>query len=475
MPKYLKKVLCDANLSLREMEKLINGTVKYRMIKFIADGEKAASRETKKAIEKALRGTGKWDGKRSLWSNLTDAELDRVNASQKKKNGGRHKNRLTAMRPTVAKKIFKQWGITTHQVSRATGFCKYKIDELLNNGPNPPAAGSAKYGPQGDMVDAIESYIERRYPPIVINILWNTQEGVEQMEGKKLFEITIDRFGIEKAKAKEFMPNPSELDGFMWPALKVLRKEVLSSIEEQGTLCIIGPSGCGKTSLMNSIARDLAKSPTLIIRPACVTMEKVEVGHLLEALCLGAGETLKRGASHELRSRQTFDALVGLRDDRNLRPVMIIEESHLLNEQVIRTFKRFMEWEDGAGRRVLGIVMLAQEEMRNKMGPGVRQFWNRCVVRTFPGLVPNSRAKKINTTHVVGYIKHRLERAGLNADNVFEGNALSICAKAVAQQDHVTPLMINNLLVAQLNEAAGVSEKPKITAEHAMKTHLRAA
>lgn len=384
----------------------------------------------------------------------TPAEIDEIESYSR--NG--HKNygdKIPGYKP-VALRAFRQWGITAEQLKCALHYPTRAINALLFKGPAP---GNEKL--RAD----IENYLARKNYPIRTGNLWEKME--EHMDGQRLLDDTIEKFGITNDRA--FLPRIDPENVFEWPAFSTFKKRLKNEMERQGTAAVIGPSGSGKSTMVNNtIYKHFSRknSPYRIIRPEGVDVPKYTINHLLEALCHNAGDALKTG-SHEARSRQTKAALIGLCKS-GVRPIMVIEDAHLLDVNVILMFKRIMEWEDAEGRPALGIVLVCQEEMDQKMGPRVRQFWTRTQVIKFPYLVPTAPEdrrdrKKLTLKHLTGYIKFRLHEAGLDHIRVFDSGCLDEAAKHLAGQTMDLPLIVNNFLIAAMNEAAmNVTKSPKI-------------
>jgi len=439
---YLETLKQKRGIGYRKLSAWIAETtgrsISYRQIRRYCIEGASPKKEDRRAIEVAFKTDG-WDGKRDLFSKLTDAELDTLKHTPKYTN---KKQRY------VFSRVCEQNGIHQTEIAEELGISRTTFDDAVK---------TADYEKSQPILRMVELWFCENHPNISTQNFWTKESKI--MEGKRLFDITIERFGIKRPQA--FLPRIEKKDIYSWPKIRDIEKQVRAEIESQGTVAIIGPSGCGKSTLVGSlIAQRYSNGGNVkIMQPRTVDMEKFTVRHALETMCLDAGTTLT-GGSHERMARYTFDALCKLRDNELVRPVIVFEEAHLLTEKLIKVLKRLMEWESKAGEKVLGIVLLAQEEMALKMGPTTRQFWNRCHTIYFPSL----RAGKSNR-FIDGYIEHRLDRAGLDPTKVFDERGLRAISKFVAAQECAYPLMINNILVALLNAAASTSERPQITAE----------
>jgi len=455
MSVYLKKLLKENGISDRKASGMFGG-IHNRTISRYNNGYRPTAAH-KKIIEAELKSRGVWDGERSLWSKLTQAEENELKLAA---ISPRPENP-----PPVARRVLARWGIGVETLADKAGIDKSVAWRLFRYGP--------REGKTAEAAKIVEAYLTKYYPVINTQTLWNEEEVTDEMEGKFLFEETIGRFDIKNPDA--FMPRPKTEEPYWWPQLRELRESLKRGIKRQDTMAVIGPSGCGKTTLLNSLLTeefDPRKSPVRIMKPWAIDVEKIEINHVLEVLCREAGTTLPQAGSRETRALRTYRALESLRENDNLKPVLVVEEAHLLTVGVIQTFKRLFEWETQAGQRVLGIVLLAQEEMRLKMGPAVRQFWNRCQTYAFPGLVPNKKQRKLDLRWLEGYMRHRLEMAGVAPEKVFENGAMRVAAERIAQQAADLPLLVNNWLIAALNEAAGISKTPKVDEQLARSTHL---
>lgn len=391
-----------------------------------------------------IKGTG-------LFNYCTPAEIDEIETYSR--NG--HKSdgdKIPGYKP-VALRVLRQWGIDADELKCALRYPVRQIKALLFKGPTP---GNEQ------MRTDIENYLVRKNYPIRTGNLWEKME--EHMDGQRLLDDTIDRFGVTNDRT--FLPRIDAENVFEWPAFSTFKKRLINEMERQGSVAVIGPSGAGKSTFVNHIiAKHFSRknSPYRIMRPEGVDVPKYTINHLLEALCHSAGETLKSG-SHEERSRKTREVLTALKPN----PIMVIEDAHLLDVNVILMFKRIMEWEADDGRPVLGLVLIAQKEIEQKMGPKVSQFWSRTDVIRFPYLVPTApedrrERKQLTMKHLTGYIKFRLHEAGLDHIRVFDSGCLELAATHLAGQTMDLPLTVNNWLIAAMNQAAKhVTKNPKI-------------
>ena len=298
---------------------------------------------------------------------------------------------------------------------------------------------------------------------------------VTKMAGQRLWPNTIERFKITDHGKKAFIPRIDSDNVYKTPDYNKLESTLIEAIKEQDTFCLIGPRGCGKSTLLNATIKKhfperAGKYAIKIIRMFSKDIAKTTVHNILVALCRGAGTKLK-GGDHEEQSWFTYQALAELRKGTDaIRPVFVIEDAHLLHVKIIVALKQFMEMETDAGERALGIIMLAQEPMELKMGPGTEQLWERCYTVTFPPLVLGKDAGELtsrNLKPLKGYIEFRLNLAGLDPAKIFKGNMLVNLCKSIAAQGADYPLMVNNAIVKALNSAAAtVKENPQITAAH---------
>lgn len=444
---YLKKH--DPPISIRKFAELTakaknGGAVRSSKLGEIINGD-SFTPEQMVVIRSAAKKNG--INETDIFKKCTDDQLEQIDAFHR--NGSKTPDEKVPGFKPVALNIFQMWGITTAQLGCELRYRPARLRNLLINGPN---SGNQQ------MRDDIETWIKNTGYPIRTETLWDPKE-INLNEERFLHEETIDRFEIKKPEA--FDPNIPVKDVYRWKFYNDAEKRLTSEIVNQGTIAIIGPSGCGKSTLVNATIRKHfaadSKHAVKIMRPQCVDKEELKVSHILETICLDSGTKLK-GGSNEEKSRYVLQALLNQREKDGDRAVIIIEEAHLLKENVIRTLKPLMELQTITGDKLLGIVLIAQMEMEKKMGPGTKQFWNRCKPMYFPSLVKNKEDKKPRLNHLHGYIIYRLAQAGLDHAKIFEGNSLTSVCKHIAQQGADYPLMVNNYLVRKLNEAAATAE-----------------
>ena len=121
-------------------------------------------------------------------------------------------------------------------------------------------------------------------------------------------------------------------------------------------------------------------------------------------------------------------------------------------------------------KKLLSIILIGQTELEKKLSehnPEVREVVQRCELVKLPPL----------DNHVEGYLRHKLDRAGLQFDAIFAPDAVDAIRATLRQavsetvrgqrqareQSLCYPLAINNLVTRAMNEAVKIGA-PKVNA-----------
>lgn len=237
-----------------------------------------------------------------------------------------------------------------------------------------------------------------------------------------------------------------------------------------GITAAIGESGSGKTTLrkllQHRITRD--RQNIRLIFPQTFDKTKLNTSAIGAAIIndIEPGTVVKQ--KNEAVARQVKDVLT--RSARaSFKHVLMIEEAHDLSITTLKYLKRFNEIEGDDGfSKVLSIVLIAQPELRAKLDanryPEAREFINRCEVATLDPL--------LNAGQVGDYLRHKFERVGLDAANLFSDEAYDAIRTRWTKVDPGTrqvktnlyPLIVNNTVTRALNRAAELG-LPQVTGD----------
>lgn len=229
-----------------------------------------------------------------------------------------------------------------------------------------------------------------------------------------------------------------------------------------GFTAITGESGAGKTTALEALEARLERETqhVIIFKPSVVGMEENDI----------KGKTLKSAdVLHAIVARlqpdmpmpQTLQArtlrakkLLAASANMGNQHLLVIEEAHSMPDATLKHLKRLNELREGR-RSLLGILLLAQPELKRRLADGLRdgtlrEVAQRCeVVELLPldgdikpylerrAAAANVQLSRLIDDSGVEQIRHRLTRR-------LERGAVSMCY----------PLAVSNLTVMALNQAA---------------------
>ena len=262
-----------------------------------------------------------------------------------------------------------------------------------------------------------------------------------------------------------------EEDIYICSHSRYVREAILSAAKFGNFMAVVGESGSGKTTLANGVEEQLAiDDPSVVfIKPYILGLSSSEKAgkplkarDIAEAIILTIDKDAGIPSTNEQMFRKVHTMLKEGRDNGR-RYVVRIEEAHELNTHTLKTLKRFWEMADGM-KRLLSIILIGQTELGDKLtstAKDIREVVQRCEIVTLSA-IPD----------VGEYIRFRFARAGMNADAVFEAEALAALRhKLIVSEDAsgkgtdmAYPLAIGNLATAAINLAAEAGEE-RVTAE----------
>lgn len=372
------------------------------------------------------------------------------------------------------KPLLQQHGISQSALAKAVNLSPAAIAQLLNKEiwpANPPKAVlqtaiAAELAARGievaasifepvaavDAVDA-ENPVRDAYPT-EIDMLLRKQSLAPQT--RKHFNLFRDPFDNDVTAAE---------DVFTTPAIRYVREYLWAAAKFGGSfVAIVSESGAGKSTLRRDLNDRIVseEAPIKVIEPYVLGMEDndkkgktLKASNIADAIIgvLAPLETPRAGM--EAKSRQ-LHRLLKDSSRSGWSHCVIIEEAHALSIPTLKHLKRFLELEDGF-KKLLSIVLVAQSELKLKLAAGnanVREVAQRCELIELAPLDAN----------LDEYLRFKFKRVGVALDDVFEPNALDgirsrlIFTKQGQAETHslMYPLMVNNLVVASMNNAAAL-------------------
>ena len=250
----------------------------------------------------------------------------------------------------------------------------------------------------------------------------------------------------EKATDYFFTTDMGFVDMVLWRA-----------IELPGIAAIIGDVGCGKSSAVRRFVTEHLKNNnqycfSVLNAPQ---MRHLDIGHILRKILydMTGGKDQKL---HNLGYVQTAEGVIDLIHNmaqQRKRPVLFIDDAHLLGKQPLHDLKGLYELREGIQvQHTLAIILVAQPQLRDKLdGNDSQQLAQRCRVHEMQGLKGDLTA----------YLKHRFKRANPKGDiaNVFEPEALKALAAYASRRGEVTtPLEVHSWCARAMNRAWGAAQ-----------------
>jgi type II secretory pathway predicted ATPase ExeA len=373
------------------------------------------------------------------------------------------------------KPLLQQHGISQAELARAVDLSPSAIAQLLNKEiwpANPERAklqylvtswlaanGVSVYPEHFETVPAVgadetEKQLVRDAHPTETDMLLRKQSLAPQT--RKHFNLFRDPFDNDVAAAE---------DVFTTPAIRYVREYLWTAAKFGGSfVAIVSESGAGKSTLRRDLNDRIAReeAPIKVIEPYVLGMEDndkkgktLKASNIADAIigALAPLETPRAGM--EAKSRQ-LHRLLKDSSRSGWSHCVIIEEAHALSIPTLKHLKRFLELEDGF-KKLLSIVLVAQSELKLKLAAGnanVREVAQRCELIELAPLDAN----------LDEYLRFKFKRVGVALDDIFEPNALDgirsrlIFSKQGQAETHslMYPLMVNNLVVASMNNAAAL-------------------
>jgi type II secretory pathway predicted ATPase ExeA len=243
----------------------------------------------------------------------------------------------------------------------------------------------------------------------------------------------LEFFGLE---AKPFSKTPDP--AFLYPSRQ--HAEALArlshAVEEREVAVLTGEVGAGKTTLSRALVDAFADRCrfALVVNPA------LPPAQLLGAIAEGFGV---RGARRKADAYSALAARLGELDEKDLFPVVIVDEAQLLSGRAAYDELRLLTNLTADDRALVGLLLLGQPELRERLhGRGGEAFAQRVGVAYHLGA--------LDPEETGPYLAHRLRVAG-REEPLFTPDAV----EAVHRRTGGLPRRVNQLAASALLEAFG--------------------
>ncbi|MCB1872007.1 MAG: ExeA family protein [Gammaproteobacteria bacterium] len=254
-------------------------------------------------------------------------------------------------------------------------------------------------------------------------------------------------------------------DLFLSEEHRYIRETMFYAARQGRFIAIVGESGSGKSTLRRDLLDRIGRErhPISVIQPRTIDKGRLSAGAICDAIIDDLGEPRPK-RSLEAKARQIEQLLTGSSRAGN-NHVLIIEEAHDLNVQVLKQLKRFWELEDGY-KHLLGIILIGQPELQRKLDERTnwqaREVIRRCEVALLEPIDSNLKE----------YLLLKFNRISKPIQEVFSDDVYDAIRKKLtlhrrgSQQvvSMLYPLNINNVVRRAMNLAADLGV-PKVTAE----------
>lgn len=338
---------------------------------------------------------------------------------------------------------------------------------------------------EGEQIKAaVEKFMSDHISTHELSTMWNeteTKKGkatktktpskptliFEQPEREMLNQRTMQHFKLSRHPFQNEIHCVEDL--FMSQQNRRIRESMVQASQNGSILAIIAECGAGKSEMRKCFYDYVNKNyPDLVvIEPTVINKKRLTSEMIFDAIAEELNITSMPNGL-EKRSSKVRRTLINSSKARR-KHVLIIEEAHLLSDDVFKQLKSISELDDGFNRLV-SVILIGQTELQGKLSLTnlkIREFSLRCNVMTMQPL----------GIELTNYIDHKFARCNVDYKKVIEPDAIKAIKNRLEGvmdygqinrsndvKDMTYPLIVNTLLVTAMNEAASACEEI-ITAE----------
>lgn len=227
-------------------------------------------------------------------------------------------------------------------------------------------------------------------------------------------------------------------------ALRELDARLAHLLDLRGIGLVTGDSGCGKTSACRKLVASLHSG---LYKSLYVSLTTGNVMDLYKSIAWELGLPTERNRAGLFR--QICAEVSRLVADARQKPILIVDEAHLLRNDVLEELRLLTNYNMDSDNR-LCLILVGHPELRRRLGMGVHEaLAQRIVVRAaVPGLTRDE---------VPVYLQHLLRLAGTELP-LFDPPAVEALFQASSGLPRKLNLLAHHaLLAAALAKAKGVS------------------
>ncbi len=209
---------------------------------------------------------------------------------------------------------------------------------------------------------------------------------------------------------------------------------------------ITGEIGIGKTTILNTVIEELGPE-YVTAKLVHTTLSDIE---LLQALLSEFG--MPNYTKKKVLLLDTLRSFFLEKHRAGIHVVIIVDEAQNLSSSALEEL-RLLSCIDTSDRRIVSIVLTGQPSLDDLLdAPGLAQLRQRARLR--------QRLDAMEEAETIDYIRHRLQVAGGNADEIFEADTLP----EIHRLTFGIPRLINTLCDTALT-ACMVDDRHKVTIE----------
>lgn len=223
------------------------------------------------------------------------------------------------------------------------------------------------------------------------------------------------RFGLSRDPFSKDLP----VEDFYWnPALEDARTRLRAALKGRVSAVLTGDSGTGKTFILRAVEKDLQDKLYRIEYIHHSTVNRREFYRQL-ACVLG----LPPKASAAALFRDVSEHIEDLAAMQKVRPVLMLDEGHMLQEQVLTNLPILLNFQRDS-KPFLSVVLAGLSELR--------ELLTRNIYAALSSRIPvRIHLSPLDPREVADYVRHRLRRAGASQD-IFTEESLLLIAEATS-------------------------------------------
>lgn len=186
---------------------------------------------------------------------------------------------------------------------------------------------------------------------------------------------------------------------------------LVETCHDRGHAVLVGEPGVGKTCVLRALRHRLPKEGFRLTYCHNVTLGRRD---FYRHVCLALGLTPSATAAAVFYAISTHVAELG---QDNVHPVLLIDEAHLLHQDVLEHLHIMANYEWDS-RALLSIILVGLPETKQRLALAKnRSLWSRIHTRVaLPEATPGDTSE---------YIAHRLRKAGCERE-VFNSDAIAL-------------------------------------------------